>query len=209
MKRTIALLCSLLLICFALSAFADTIKPNESETLRALIAGKSFSASIAGWESFDEENDTKYWILVTICERDQFDAAEIENLKAGDMLCFGNGQTTKVTEVKPDELVIIVKGSSNDSYSFNKTGNGTYLATTDTDYPFWTEIFTIRVPLEKDVSFLDWSDPENLEAPVQLGFSELLMHLEAGTNFSPYNTDVTFDENGKLAKFLYSYSPFN
>ena len=29
------------------------------------------------------------------------------------------------------------------------------------------------------------------------------------TNFSPYNTKVTFDENGKLSEFLYTYSPWN
>ena len=55
----------------------------------------------------------------------------------------------------------------------------------------------------------DWSDPENLEEPVKLGYDELLGHLLDGTNFAPYNTRVTFDENGKLIEFLYSYSPWN
>ena len=65
------------------------------------------------------------------------------------------------------------------------------------------------MPLEKDIIFLDWSDPENLDEPVKLGFDELLDHLLEGTNFAPYNTRVTFDENGKLMELLYSYSPWN
>lgn len=69
------------------------------------------------------------------------------------------------------------------------------LRTTDTDYPLWTEIFSVTVPLEKDVRFLDWSAPENLREPVQLGFDALLDLLLADTNFSPYNTRVTFDED--------------
>ena len=53
------------------------------------------------------------------------------------------------------------------------------------------------------------SDPENLEAPVKKGYAELLDLLLEDTNFSPYNTKVTFDENGKLSEFLYTYSPWN
>ena len=84
-----------------------------------------------------------------------------------------------------------------------------YIATTDTENPFYTDIFTVTVPLEKDISFLDWSDPENLDEPVKLGFNELLGHLLGDTDFAPYNTKVTFDENGKLVEFLYTYSPWN
>ena len=44
---------------------------------------------------------------------------------------------------------------------------------------------------------------------MKLGYDELLGHLLDGTNFAPYNTRITFDENGKLTEFLYSYSPWN
>ena len=87
--------------------------------------------------------------------------------------------------------------------------DGTYVASTDADYPFYTDIFTVNVPLEKDISFLDWSDPENLEEPVKRGYEELLDLLLEDTNFAPYNTRVTFDEYGKLVEFLYTYSPWN
>ena len=133
----------------------------------------------------------------------------IENLAEHDILCFGDGTATMVMEVIPDEYGAVVRGGNDDVYSFYRMEDGTYIASTDTDNPFYTEIFTVRVPLEKDISFLDWSDPENADGPVKLGYDELLGLLWDGTDFAPYNTRVTFDENGKLVEFLYSYSPWN
>ena len=148
-------------------------------------------------------------MTITVFERDRFDPAVIENLAEHDILCFGDGTTTMVMEVIPDEYSAVVRGGNDDVYSFYRMEDGTYVVSTDTDNPFYTEIFTVKVPLEKDISFLDWSDPENLDEPVKLGYDELLGHLLDGTNFAPYNTRVTFDEDGKLTELLYSYSPWN
>ena len=211
MKKLIAALCALLLACLAVTAFADSavVRPNTPEMLKALVGGKSFSARITGLKSTGEDEDTKFRISITVCERDVYEAAAIENLAAGDFLFFGDGTATMVDEVIPDEFGFTVKGKSDDAYSLSRNEEGNYLITSDTDYPFYTDVFEITVPLEKDIRFLDWSDPENLEGPVELGFSDLLDHLLDGTNFAPYNTRVTFDENGKLIEFLYSYSPWN
>ena len=215
MKKLTAVLCALLMICFAIAASAEApvsnlYKPNTSETLKALIGGKTFEASITGWQSAGEDEDAKFAISITVCERDRFDPAVIENLAAHDILCFGDGTAFMVMEVIRDEFGVIVKDGFGNGYSFFKAEDGdAYLAATDTDNPFYTEVFTVKVPLEKDISFLDWSDPENLDEPVKLGFDELLDLLLEGTNFAPYNTRVTFDENGKLVELLYSYSPWN
>ena len=215
MKKLTAILCALLVICFAIAASAEApvsnlYKSNTSETLKALIGGKSFEARITGWGSQGEDEDATYTISITVCERDRFDPAVIDNLAEHDILCFGNGTAFMVMEVIRDEFGVIVKDGFGDGYCFFKAEDGNaYLAATDTDMPFYTEIFTVEVPLEKDICFLDWSDPDNLDAPVKLGFDELLNHLMEGTDFDPYNTRVTFDENGKLVEFLYSYSPFN
>lgn len=214
MKKMTAVLCTLLLICLAFAAFAEVpvsnlYRPNTSETFRALVGGKSFNAAITGFESTGEDEDAKFTVKVTVYEQDRFDAAVIENLSKGDILSFGNGTTVMVMEVTRDEYGATVKGSDNEEYSFWKTEEGTCIASTVPDYPLYTEIFTVKVPLEKDISFLDWSDPENLEAPVKLGFDELLGHLLEKTSFAPYNTRVTFDENGKLVELLYNYSPWN
>ena len=214
MKKMMAVLCTLLLICSAVAASAEVpvsnlYRPNTPETFRALVGGKSFEAGITEMTSAGEDEDAKFTITMTVYEQDRFDAAAVENLAKGDILSFGNGTTTMVMEVTRDEYGTTVKGSDNEDYSFWKTEEGTYIASTVPDFPLYTEVFTVKVPLEKDIIFLDWSDPENLDEPVKLGFDELLDHLLEGTNFAPYNTRITFDENGKLVEFLYSYSPWN
>ena len=215
MKKMTAILCAMLLVWFAVAASAEApvsnlYKPNTSETFKALVGGKSFEAGITHIESAGEDEDAKFTITITIYERDRFDAAVIENLAEHDILCFGDGTAFMVMDVIHDEFGVTVKDGFDNGYSFFKTEDGAaYVAATDTDNPFYTEVFTVKVPLEKDVIFLDWSDPENLDAPVKAGFDELLDHLLDGTSFAPYNTKVTFDENGKLVEFLYTYSPWN
>ena len=215
MKKRAAILCAMLMICLAAAAFAEApvsnlYKPMASETFKALVGGKSFEARISGWGSYGEDEDAKYELTITFCERTRFAPEAIDNLAEHDILNFGDGSSIMVMEVTRDETGVTVKDGFDTGYSFFKAEDGdAYIAATDTDYPFYTDIFTVKVPLEKDVSFLDRSDPENLEGPVKLGFDELLNHLMEGTDFDPYNTRVTFDENRKLVEFLYSYSPFN
>ncbi len=213
MKKLISFLCALLLVCCASAAVAEPYvsnlyAPKTPETLKTLLGGKSLFVRVNGIEVSGEDEDARFRITLTVCERDRFDAAVIENLAVHDILQFGNGDATMVLEVISDESGVTVKGGEN-AYSFWKEEDGSYTVTTDGEYPFWTEVFSVTVPLEKDVRFLDRSDPENLEAPVQLGFDALRDLLQGDTNFSPYNTCVTFDENGRLVEFLYSYSPWN
>ncbi|MBR5109866.1 MAG: hypothetical protein IK099_06690 [Clostridia bacterium] len=212
MKKLTAVLMALTLICLAAAASAMTvIKPNASDTLKALLGGKTYNARISGWGSIGEDEDAKFTVMITVSEEDRFDAAVIENLQVHDAIIFGNGMSAVISEITPDEAGtgFLVKGSNYDAYSFYKLEDGSYAAKMENDYPFWTDVFTVEVPLEKDVKFLDWSNPENLDAPVELGFDELLDRLIDGTDFAAYNTQVTFDENGKLVELLYSYSPWN
>ena len=214
MKKMTAILCALLMICFAAAASAEApvsnlYRPNTPETFKVLVGGKSFDAGITGMSSTGEDEDAKITVTLTVFERDRFDAAVIENLKRGDILSFGDGTAAMVMEVAHDEYGTTVKGGSGEEFSFWKTEDGTYIASTIPDYPLYSEVFTIKVPLGKDIVFLDWSDPENLDEPVKLGYDELLDHLLEGTDFAPYNTRVTFDGNGKLTELLYDYSPWN
>lgn len=214
MKKMMTVLCALILTGFAVAASAEApvsnlYRPITSETFRALVGGQSFEAEISSYSSTGEDEDAKYTIALTVYERDRFDAAVIENLKEHDILSFGDGTSVMVMEVTSDEYSVLVNGGDDDGYSFYKMDDGTYIASTDTEFPFYTSIFTVRVPLEKDILFLDWSDPENLDLPVKLGYDELLNLLLEGTYFAPYNTRVTFDEDGKLVELLYNYSPWN
>ena len=215
MKKQLSILCALLLACFAVAASAEApvsnlYTPNPSEPLKALVGGKSFEAEITGLESVGEDEDARFAISITVCERDRFAPEIIDSLAERDIIRFGDGTSMMVMEVARDEFGVTVKDGFNNSIYFYKAEDGdAYIASTDTENPFYTEVFTVKVPLGKDISFLDWSDPENLDEPVKLGFDELLDHLLEGTSFAPYNTRVTFDENGKLVEFLYSYSPWN
>ena len=56
MKKRMAVLCVLLLVCSAVAAYAEVpvsnlYRPNTSETFKALVGGKTFEAGITGMES--------------------------------------------------------------------------------------------------------------------------------------------------------------
>ena len=213
MKKLTAILCALLIACLTASACAeipssDLYIPAVSETFRTLVGGKTFEARVDGKKCYGEDEDGRYTITFTVCEETRY-AADIENMKVNDIVAFGPGNAAMAMEVTSDEFGFYIKDGSNDGYSFSRAEDGSYVVRTETDNILYTEVFTITVPLEKDISFLDWSDPENLEAPVKKGYDELLALLLEDTNFAPYNTKITFDENGKLVEFLYSYSPWN
>ena len=215
MKKILAILCALLIACLAVSACAEEVpssnlcKPLMTETFKTLVAGKTFEATVIRKECYGEDEDAYYMIEITASEETRFDGKDIENLKERDIIGFRPGKTIMVMEKTANEFGFSVKDGNNDEYFFNKKDDGTYVARTETDNMFYTDIFTITIPLGKDIRFLDWSDPENLEAPIEKGYEQLLDLLLADTNFAPYNTKVTFDENGKLVEFLYTYSPWN
>ncbi len=210
-----AVLCALLITCLAVTACAEEpptsnlYRPSMSETFKALAAGKTFEARVSKNECYGQDEDSIWTITLTACEETHFEAQDIENLKEHDIIAFAPGSAIFVTEKTAEEDGFSIKDQNSLGYFFTKTDDGHYVARTENDNMFFTEIFTITIPLDKDISFLDWSDPENLEAPVKKGYEELLDLLLEDTNFSPYNTKVTFDENGNLTEFLYTYSPWN
>ena len=213
MKKWTTILCALLIACLAASACAEIpssslYTPAVSETFRALVGGKTFEARVDRKDCFGEDEDSRYTITITVCEETRY-SADIGNLKVNDIVAFTPENAVMAMEVAPDEFGFSIKDGGNDGYSFTKAEDGSYTVRTETDNILYTDVFTITVPLEKDIAFLDWSDPENLDAPVEKGYDELLDLLLEDTNFAPYNTKVTFDETGKLVEFLYTYSPWN
>ena len=192
MKKITAILCALLIACLAGSAFAEDVpvsslyRPVLPETFKTLVAGKTFEAEVVRKECYGEDEDAFWMISVTAAEETRFAAEDVENMKVNDIVAFAPGRAVMIMEKTADEFGFCVKDGSSDEY-----------------------LFTVMIPLDKDISFLDWSDPENLEAPLKKGYDELLDLLLADTNFSPYNTKVTFDADGKLVEFLYTYSPWN
>ena len=183
-------------------------KPVMSETFKTLVGGKTFEARIDGKACYGEDEDGRYTVTITVCEETHYEA-DIANLKTNDIVAFTPDSAVMAMEVASDEFGFSIKDGNNDGYIFTKADDGCYTVRTETDNILYTAVFTVTVPLEKDISFLDWSDPENLEAPVEKGYDELLDLLLEDTDFAPYNTKVTFDGNGKLVELLYTYSPWN
>ncbi|MBR0513079.1 MAG: hypothetical protein IJK06_02370 [Clostridia bacterium] len=210
-----AILCALLIACLAVSACAEEVptsnvyRPKISETFKAITAGKTFEAQVSRNEVYGQDEDARWTINITACEETHFKAEDIENLKANDIIAFNPGEAIFIVEKTAEEDGFRLVDSNSVVYYFTKAEDGDYIGRTENDNMFFTAIFTITIPLEKDISFLDWSDPENLEAPVKKGYDELLDLLLEDTNFAPYNTKVTFDENGMLTELLYTYSPWN
>ena len=103
---------------------------------------------------------------ITVCEETRY-KADIANLQANDIVAFSPENAVMAMEVTSYEFGFYIKDGNNDGYSFTKAEDGSYTVRTDTDNILYTDVFTITVPLETDISFLDWSDPENMEAPVR------------------------------------------
>ena len=188
---------------------SDLYIPAASETFKALVGGKTFIARIAGWTTVGEDEDARMTLDIIISEPVHYTAA-IENLKPNDILALSPTNSVMITEVNADEFGgFSIKDGFGNGYVLTREEDGCYGIRTETENIFYEDIFTVTVPLNKDISFLDWGDPENLEAPVQKGYEELTDLLLEGTTFDQDNTKVTFDENGTLTEILYTYSPFN
>lgn len=211
MKKLLVLVCILLAACLAVSASASTVLPNAPEFVRTVLGGKTYTADITEWTPLGEGEDAAFLLTFVIAEEDTFDAAQIDSLQPGDVILFGNGTVVEISDVMPDEAGTgcSIISTDNLEYSFYKLTEDTCVAHTDTGYPFYTELFTISVDADETVRFLDWSDPENLDGPVERSFSDLVEMLNDGIIFDATNTKITFTPEGKLSEILYSYTPWN
>ena len=80
MKKGFALFCVLLFVCVTLTASAQTIQPQTSPLILQLLAGKSFTARLNGC-TFSDENMSDAMLEITIYERDEFAAEDIQKLQ--------------------------------------------------------------------------------------------------------------------------------
>lgn len=211
-----AILCVLLVACLGVTACAEEnvptinlVVPEMSEVYKTLVAGKTYEAAIALGDCYGEDEDSTYTVHISVCEQLHFNGQQIENAQVNDVVVFAPDNAFMIMEKTADETGFAMKDGEGNVYYFIKQEDGTYVARTQTDNMFYAQVFGVTVLLGKDISFLDWSDPENLEAPEKKGYEDLLKLLLEDTNFSPYNTKVTFDAEGVLSELLYTYSPWN
>ena len=187
-------------------ASGKTVQPVMPEAFRALVAGKTFTARLMGYGWGDDPDSAV--LTWQISEREAYPAEEIESLQPGDTIVAG-GERIPVASVRWDEWGCVVSDAAEWSVlNLSKRDDGLYVATTDTDNPFWRPVFTIEVPADASLRYLDWSG--DTEEPVELTVRELKARLAGDEIFlDENNTEITFDEDGNLSVILQRYSPWN
>lgn len=205
----IAVLAALCVLWTSLGAAqAVSVRPGLSALVRQMVAGQTFSARLTGYTWAGELSDVS--LTFSLCEPETFLKEEIEALQEGDTVVVG-GFPYEVISIREEEGVITVnKGIlSTDTLVFKPQEDGSYTVFTDTDVPFWRGSVTVSCPVSPDAIFLDWSDPGAV-IPSTYGLEELMDRLIDDAIFlTPNNTEITFDEEGRLSVLLYRYSPTN
>ncbi len=208
MKKGFALFCILLFVCVTLTASAQTIQPQTSPLILQLLAGKSFTARLNGC-TFSDENMSDAMLEITIYERDEFAAEDIQKLQVDDEIVYGNLSKAPVASVLTDEFGVTINvDTPYTAVYFYELENGSYIAIDEDEHAHWHELFTLSVPADSGVIYRDWSDPE-ADVPTDRTFAELVEDIANDVLFYEENTTVTFDDAGKLIIVLRNYSPWN
>ena len=208
MKKGIAFLCALLFVCVTLAASAQTVQPQTSPLLLKLLAGNTFSARLNGC-TFSDENMSDAMLEITIYERDEFAAEDIQKLQVDDEIIYGDQSKAPVLSVLADEFGITINiDTPYLAVYFYELENGSYIAIDEEEHTYWHEVFTLSVPADSSVIYRDWSDPE-ADTPTDRTFAELVEDIANDVLFYEENTNVTFDDAGRLTVVQRNYSPWN
>lgn len=208
MKKGFALFCIMLFTCISLTASAQTVQPQISPLILQMLAGKSFTARLNGC-TFSDEDMSDAMLEITIYERDEFAAEDIQKLQVGDEIIYGDLSKDPVNSVLTDEFgVTINMDTPYTAVYFYELENGSYIAIDEYEHAHWHELFTFSVPADSSVIYRDWSDPE-ADTPTDRTFAELVEDIADDVLFYEENTTVTFDDAGKLIVVLRNYSPWN
>ena len=199
---------SFLLLCLSLCASAETVRSLPSGDLASFVAGRTFTVRASGFAT--SEGADHATLSFTICERERFDAAAVEALKTGDEVETADGQVFQVTSIRADEFGFYLNEDNpyESQLIFTRQEDGSYTLTNENDYPFWRETFSFDVPADAGLVYLDWSDPE-AEEPVRRTLADYIADYQDDTLFDANNTQITFDESGRLTQLLRNYSPWN
>ena len=206
-KRAAALLCAAL-TAFALPSFAQTVRPGPSGLVRQMVAGKTFPARLVGYTWSGDAADLS--LTFTLCEPETFSRDGIEALQKGDTVVAGGFPYEVYTVSREEGQVVVNSGLEyTDTLVFRLQDSGVYTAFTETDIPYWRDSVAVEWLVSPDAVFLDWGDPE-AEIPLTCTIDELMDRvIDDSILLNPDNTEITFDEEGRLSVLLYRYSPMN
>ncbi len=185
------------------SAQEGRVEPVQSMYDSNDLTNSEFAASFTVEDVEKQENQIN--IHLTAYDYEQFNASEIENLKAGDILVI-DGQEMKVEAVEPlsDSWIQVNGGLEQDGCDLCKGENGLYyeIQLESMSYHPMTEL---TLPLSENFSFMDSSDPEKQEQKYTTEqFFDLLKDDIYG--FHPNNTAVTV-VNGEISRITRYFMP--
>ena len=207
-KQAAALLLCAALTALALPSFAQTVRPGPSGLVRQMVAGKTFPARLVGYTWSGDAADMS--LTFTLCEAETFSAEQIDALQNGDTVTVGGFPYEVYTVSREEGQVVVNSGLEyTDTLVFRLQDSGVYTAFTETDVPYWRDSVAVECLVSPDAVFLDWGDPDAalpLTSPMETLMDRL---MDDAILLTPDNTEITFDEEGRLSVLLYRYSPTN
>lgn len=203
MKKFVALLCAVMLLSVSCAAMAQTVYTLPAEILRPLLAGKTLTATVNGYTTNSNGLATLY---ISLFEKAHFAAEDVKALQPGDTL-FGTGMELKIKAIEADETGYALTGEWDEVKYLYPDENGDYYMVDDTEHTLWLNAFQVECYIADGFEFVDASNEE--AAPVVLTAEDLIAAYDSPKPFLPDNMQITFDDNCRVVRVTYLYSPWN
>lgn len=191
--RLIAMLALLALIA-AVPALA--LSPQTPEVIVRAVAGQTFEARSSGYESVGGN----FAIYLRLYERARYSEADILAVGETDYIDADVG-SGMVYSVAPDGDGYVLNESdpNADPVYLIPDGKGCFYAKDAAGNFYMKEALEVRCPIAEDAVYIDASDPD--QAPAERTAEELAADVQQ--NRSGFlNVEVTFNENGEIARLL-------
>lgn len=182
-----------------------TVTPLVSEINTDDLADGTYAVS---FESKDESMDNgAFKITMTVYDYEHFDAAAVENLKAGDTLVI-DGKDMVVDTVESNEtgMISINGGLEEGGCDLGKDEDGNYSELLMDIGKSYFAVGEVTLPVSQEFVFTDNSDPENQGVEYYAG--DMITLLESGDNqiFSELSTTATV-KDGELTELTRIFMP--
>ena len=203
MKKIVALLCAVLLLSVSCAAMAQTVYAQPAELLRPLLAGKTLTATVSGYTTNSNGLATLY---ISLFEKAHFSAEDVKALQPGDTL-LSSGKEVNIKSIEADENSYKLTDEWGNVQYLNPDDSGGYYMVSETEETLWLNVIQLECYLADGFEYVDASDEE--AAPVVRTNEDLIADYNGSKVFLPDNMQITFDDNCRVVRVTYLYSPWN
>ena len=182
---------------------AVTVYPLPDTTMENL-TDATLSISLEKGNAYVDDTG-KMQMNVKIYTYDMYDAADIANLKAGDIVAAHAGDVT-VTSVERSESgnVLVNGGLEAGGFELVAEGGGIFREIGFNDAKNWYEVGEATIRVSADFLGYDNADPEKGEVLIYPG--DFLIDAVENYNFTPYNTTIRV-EGGQIVEMNRIFTP--